>query len=102
MCVRSSARVVFFLALYVDGILLTGNDIPTLNSVIAWLGESFIMKDLEEAAYILGIKIYMDKSKRIIGLRQNTYFIKIMKKFKMEESNKRFVLMQQDTFFSKT
>ena len=34
------------------------------------------MKDLDEAAYILGIKIYRDRSRRLIGLLQSTYLDK--------------------------
>ena len=53
--------------MYVDDILLIGNDIPILESVKTSLENSFSMKDLGEAAYILGIKIYRDRSKRLIG-----------------------------------
>ena len=54
--------------LYVDDILLIRNDIPALPNVKSWLGSCFSMKDLGEAAYILGIKIYRGRSKRMIGL----------------------------------
>ena len=33
------------------------------------------MKDLGWAAYILGFKIYRDRSRRLLGLSQNTYAI---------------------------
>ena len=56
--------VVIFLILYVDDILLIENKISTLQSVKLWLLSQFSMKDLEEASYILGIKIYRDRSKR--------------------------------------
>ena len=48
------------------------------------------MKDLGEAAYILGIKIHRDRSKRLIGLSQSTHLDKILKEFKMDQSNKDF------------
>ena len=35
------------------------------------------MKDLGEAAYILGIKIYRDRLRRLIGLSQSTYLDKV-------------------------
>ncbi|GJU76399.1 retrotransposon protein, putative, ty1-copia subclass [Tanacetum coccineum] len=70
--VKVSGSVVVFLVLYVDDILLIGNDIPKLQSVKDWLGKCFAMKDLGDAAYILGIKIYRDRSKRLIGLSQDT------------------------------
>ncbi|GJY57485.1 retrotransposon protein, putative, ty1-copia subclass [Tanacetum coccineum] len=69
--VKVSGSVVVFLVLYVDDILLIGNDILTLQSVKDWLGKCFAMKYLGDATYILGIKIYMDRSKRLIGLSQD-------------------------------
>ncbi|KAI3767606.1 hypothetical protein L2E82_17859 [Cichorium intybus] len=71
--VKASGSIVTFLVLYVDDILLMGNDIPTLQDVKAWLGKCFAMKDLGEAAYILGIRILRDRKKRLIGLSQGTY-----------------------------
>ena len=66
-----------------DDILLIGNDIPMLQSVKASLNNNFSMKDSGEAAYILGIKIYRDRSKRLIGLIQDTYIDKVLKQFNM-------------------
>ena len=48
---------VVFLMLYVDDILLIGNNISVLQSIKIWLSKNFLMKDLKEATYILGIKI---------------------------------------------
>ena len=59
---------------YVDDILLIENDIPILQEVKSWLGKCFAMKDLGEAAYILGIRILRNRNKRLIGLSQSTYF----------------------------
>ena len=41
---KVSRSIVVFLVLYVDDILLIGNDIPTLLSVKQWLGKCFSMK----------------------------------------------------------
>src|SRR3954463_1161907 len=46
------------------------------------------MKDLGEAAYILGIKIYRDRSNRLLALSQRTYLEKFLKKFKMDNSKR--------------
>ena len=72
-----------FLVLYVDDILLIGNDIATLEQVKKWLNKFFSMKDLGDATFILGIKIYRDRSRRLIGLSQSVYIDKILKRFKM-------------------
>ena len=85
-----------------DDILLIGNDIPMLESIKTSLKNSFSMKDLGEAAYILGIKIYRDRSKRLIGLSQDTYIDKVLKQFSMEEAKKGFLPMSHGIHLSKT
>ena len=65
---KANGSALVFLILYVDDILLIGNDIPLMEDVKASLRKSFSMKDLGEAAYILGIKIFRDRSKCLIGL----------------------------------
>ena len=72
---KVSGSSVAFLILYVDDILLMRNDIELLESIKAYLNKCFLMKDLGEAAYILGIKIYRDRSRRLIGLSQSTYLL---------------------------
>ncbi|KAK8652301.1 hypothetical protein V6N13_061322 [Hibiscus sabdariffa] len=52
------------------------------------------MKDLGEAAYILGVKIYRDRSRRLLGLSQSTYIDKVLKRFSMEESKRGFLPMR--------
>ncbi|KAJ9535962.1 hypothetical protein OSB04_un000872 [Centaurea solstitialis] len=86
--VKASGSNVVFLVLYVDDILLIGNNVPMLQDEKIWLGKCFAMKDLGNAAYILGIRIYRDRTKRLIGLSQSTYLDKILKKFNMSESKK--------------
>ena len=80
--------VVIFFVLYVDDILLIKNDIPILQSVKTWLSKKFSIKDLGEASYILDIKIYRDKSKRMLSLSQSRYIDLILKRFNMEASKR--------------
>ncbi|KAK9033551.1 hypothetical protein V6N11_049738 [Hibiscus sabdariffa] len=70
---KFSGSIVSFLILYVEDILIIGNHIPTLQSIKTWLSSCFSMKDLGEAAYILGVKIYRDRSRRLLGLSSSTY-----------------------------
>ena len=88
---KVSGSSIAFLILYVDDILLIGNSIELLESVKEYLNKSFSMKDLGEAAYILGIKIYRDRSRRLIALSQSIYLDKVLKKFKMDQSKKGFL-----------
>jgi len=99
---KVSGSSVVFLILYVDDILLIGNNIPMLETVKTSLKNSFSMKDLGEAAYILGIKIYRDRSRRLIGLSQDTYIDKVLKQFSMEQAKKGFLPMSHGIRLSKT
>lgn len=47
-----------FLVLYVEDIVLIGNDIGMLSRVEIWLSNPFDIKDLGEASYFLGIEIF--------------------------------------------
>ena len=50
----------------------------------------------------MGIKIYRDRSRRLIGLSQSTYLDKVLKKFKMDQSKKRFLPVLQGVKLSQT
>jgi hypothetical protein len=75
---KVSESTVVFLILCVDGILLIWNVILMLEVVKSSLRKSFSMKYLGEAVYILGIKIYRDRSKRLIIIIQYAYIDKIL------------------------
>jgi len=49
------------------------------------------MKDLGDVIYILGIRVYSDRARRLIGLSQSVYLEKLLKSFIMENSKKGFI-----------
>nr|GEV61212.1 hypothetical protein [Tanacetum cinerariifolium] len=98
----ASGSYVTFLILYVDDILIMGNNIPMLQDVKSYLGKCFAMKDLGEAAYIFGIKSYRDRSKWLIGLCQSAYIEKILKRYYMENSKRGTIPMQEKLKWSKS
>ena len=99
---KTNGSAVVFLVLYVDDILLIGNDVSVLQSVKIWLSKNFSMKDLGEATYILGIKIYRDRTKRLLGLSQSTYIDKMLKRFSMEQSKRGYIPMVSGITLSKS
>jgi hypothetical protein len=74
-----------FLVLYVDDILLASSDMNLLLEIKRFLSSKFDMKDLEEAAYVLGIQIHRDRAKCALGLSQKTYIEKVLKKYNMHK-----------------
>nr|GEU54704.1 retrotransposon protein, putative, Ty1-copia subclass [Tanacetum cinerariifolium] len=99
---KASGSNVTFLILYVDDIIIMGNHIPSLQSVKNYLEKCFSVKDLGKAAFILGIKIYRDRSKRLIGLGQNAYMDKVLKRYKMDNSKRGYIPMQERLDLNKT
>ena len=59
-----------------------------MTSVKVWLSQKFSMKDLGEASCILGIQIYKDRSKKMLGLSQARYIEIVLKRFSMVDSKK--------------
>ena len=98
---RSEGNAVVFLVLYVDDILLIGNNVEMLSSVKAWLFKQFDMKDLGEAAYILGIKVIRDRKKRMLALSQEPYIDEVLARFNMQNSKKGFLPFKHGVALSK-
>ncbi|GKA25154.1 hypothetical protein Tco_0711187 [Tanacetum coccineum] len=60
------------------------------------------MKYFGEAAFILGIIIYRDRTKRLIRLGQNAYMDTILKRYKMDNSKCGHIPMQERLDLNKT
>jgi hypothetical protein len=71
----------------VDGILLASSDVSLLLETKRFLSSKFDMKDLGEASFILGIEIHQDRRNGVLGLSQNAYLEKVLKKFSMHACN---------------
>ncbi|GJU38923.1 retrotransposon protein, putative, ty1-copia subclass [Tanacetum coccineum] len=99
---KASGSNVTFLILYVDDIIIMENHIPMLQGVKSYLEKYFAMKDLGEVAFILEIQICRDKSKQLIGLSQSTYMDKILKRFRMDNSKRGNIPMQERHDLNKT
>nr|GFA05866.1 hypothetical protein [Tanacetum cinerariifolium] len=99
---KASGSNVTFLILYVHDIIIMGNGIPSLQSVKDYLGKCFAMKDLWETTFILGIKIYRYRSKRLIRLSQSVYMDKILKRYRMDYSKRGQIPLQERLDLNKT
>ncbi len=84
-----------------DDILLIGNDVGMLTTVKVWLSNTFSMKDLGKATYILGIHIYRDRAKRMIGLSLSLYLEKVLKRFNILDSKRGLLPVRHSIQFSK-
>ena len=99
---KVSGSAITFVVLYVDDILIIENDIGTMTIVKTWLSKNFCMKDLGEASYILGIRIYRDRSKRMLGLSQSMCIEQIVKRFGMKNSKRGLIPMRHGIILSRS
>ena len=84
-----------------DDISLIGNDVGMLSTIKVWLANTFNMKDLGEASYLLGIKLFRDRKRRIMGLSQAAYIKKVLSRFSMDNSKKSLLPFRHGLAFSK-
>ena len=63
---------------------------------------SFSKEDLDKAAYKLGIKIYRDRSRRLMILSKNAHLDMFLKEFKIDQSKKGFLPELYGVKLSKT
>ncbi|KAL0539455.1 hypothetical protein IC582_023667 [Cucumis melo] len=91
---------VAFLVLYVDDILLIGNDVGYLTDVKTWLAAQFKMKDLGEAQYVLRIQIIRDCKNKMLALSQATYIDKMLT-YSMQNSKKGLLPFRHGVHLSK-
>ncbi|KAL0544621.1 hypothetical protein IC582_019738 [Cucumis melo] len=70
--------IVAFLVLYVDDILLIGNDVGYLTDIKKWLATQFQMKDLGDAQYVFGIQVVRNRKNRTLVISQASYINKIL------------------------
>jgi hypothetical protein len=83
------------LLLYVDDILLAGNDMDSIVTTKKWLSSTFEIKDMGEANFVLGVKITRDRSKKLLSLSHGTYIKKILECFHMHNSKPIDILMEK-------
>ncbi|TYK03174.1 gag/pol protein [Cucumis melo var. makuwa] len=65
---RITNSTIAFLVLYVDDILLIGNEVGHLTDIKEWLATQFQMKDLEDAQYVLGIQIVRNRKNKTLAI----------------------------------
>ena len=81
---RISGSKHIILVFYVDDILPATNDTDFLLETKQMSSYNFDMKDLDEAHYLLEIDILCDKSKGVLGLSQNAYINRILKRLNLQ------------------
>ena len=59
------------------------------------------MKDMGEPNYFLGVKIIRDRIKRVLGLTQETYIKRMLKRYHMQDSKPMDILVDKSLSLSR-
>lgn len=59
------------------------------------------MEDLRETIYIIGLRLYRDRAKRVTGLSQSLYLKKVLKLFNIISSKKELLPIRYGIHLSK-
>ena len=65
-----------------------------------FFSDNFEMKDMGEATYVIGIEIFRDHSRGLLGLSQNRYIETILERFGMESCSASVAPIQKGDKFS--
>ena len=75
------------LILYVDDLLLLGEDLSKIEDIKRQLGKLYQMKDLGPTSSYLGIRITRDGNIHAIWIDQQVYIENALKRFKLQDAN---------------
>ena len=82
-----------------DAILLATNDRSLMHEVKQFLSKHFDMKDMDDASYVIGLKIFKDRHNGILGLSQETYINRILYRLRMKDCTSSFApILKGDRF----
>lgn len=78
--------IFIILLLYVDDMLIVGQDTSKISKLKSELSKSFAMKNLGPAKQILGMRIVRDISHGLIWLSQENYIKKVLERFNIDKA----------------
>ena len=85
---RQEGNIDIVIILYVDDILIMGNDKPLIIKIKKSLSsQEFKMKDLGPAESYLGMRITRDRKRRLIWLDQVSYVTNALNRFQLSNAN---------------
>lgn len=82
--IYESDQVIMYILVYVDDILLTGNNITLIETLISQLNNQFALKDLEPLHFFLGLEV--TRNNNGLPLCQTMYAKDLFHKANMQES----------------
>ena len=83
---KDKLGVIIFLTLYIDDILLVGNNLKMIKATKKWSSSVFEIKDIDEAKYVPGVEIIRNRPNKLLGMCREAYIKKFLERFRMHYS----------------
>jgi hypothetical protein len=74
------------IGLYVDDMLILSKDPVVVNEVVSMIKKRWAIKDLRNASYILGLRIFRDRKRRLLSIDQKPYIERMLKRFSLDQA----------------
>ena len=82
--IYSQGGTLLYMLIYVDDIILTGNNSDAINNIVTQLGSTFAIQDLGRLNYFLGIEIVPTGDNVILS--QKKYILELLQKMGLSDS----------------
>ena len=83
--IKQTGEYLLIVLIYVDDLIILASLLAKLAWLKAKLNEEFMMSDLGELSYCLGVEFERDRKARTITMSQRKYIKEVLKRFNMEE-----------------
>jgi hypothetical protein len=80
-------KLTIILAVYVDDMIVTGNNLECIAKFKDRMKTRFKMSDSGELSYFLGIQVQRDRAKKKLHLNQERYIHEILERYRMTDCN---------------
>lgn len=82
---RSTTGSLMIVLLWVDDLIICGNDASEIDHFKTTISRRFDMKDMGELSSVLGLKVIRNRSARILEINQEEYIDEVLHRFGMSE-----------------
>jgi len=80
--VRTTVLIVL---LWVDDLIIAGNNLTEISKFKAAISKRFEMKDLGELTWILGMEVRRDRTQGVLEITQKAYIDQMLKRYRMSD-----------------
>ena len=77
---------------YVDDLIILASRMSSMKALKAMLEREYVMSDLGDLHFCLGVEFVRDRATRTISMNQHKYVVDVLKQFGMENISRRWEL----------